>query len=449
MNRVLIANRGEIACRIIRAAKAVGVETVAIYSEADVDLPHVALADQAVLVGPANARKSYLDMDKLLSVATETGCTMVHPGYGFMSENAEFARRVQAEGLAFVGPAPDHIELMGDKQNARAAAIEAGVPVLPGTQRLTGDETTWTAEARRIGYPLLVKAVAGGGGHGMKLIESEEKLLPVIQQTSEFAARIFGDGGVYLERCLQEARHVEVQVFGFGSSGAVHLFERDCSLQRRHQKVIEEAPAPGLTETVRAEMTEAALRLVRSIGYVGAGTVEYLYDPTTEEFYFLEMNTRIQVEHPVSEMITGIDLVAWQLRCAMADEPVVLAQQSDIAINGAAVEARVYAENPAKKFLPVPGEIKRLTLPDLPGVRWETGYRSGNSVTVHYDPLILKVIAHGSDRKDALQRLSHALRTMEIEAKGSNLSFLLDLLETPEVQAGKIDTGMIERNIVA
>lgn len=449
MNRVLIANRGEIACRIIRAAKTVGVETVAIYSEADVDLPHVALADQAVLVGPANARQSYLDMDKLLSVASETGCTMVHPGYGFMSENAEFARRVQAEGLAFVGPAPDHIELMGDKQNARAAAIEAGVPVLPGTQRLTADETTWSVEARRIGYPLLVKAVAGGGGHGMKLIESEEKLLPVIQQTSEFAARIFGDGGVYLERCLQEARHVEVQVFGFGSSGAVHLFERDCSLQRRHQKVIEEAPAPGLTETVRAEMTEAALRLVRSIGYVGAGTVEYLYDPATEEFYFLEMNTRIQVEHPVSEMITGIDLVAWQLRCAMADEPVVLAQQSDIAINGAAVEARVYAENPAKKFLPVPGEIKRLTLPDLPGVRWETGYRSGNSVTVHYDPLILKVIAHGSDRKDALQRLSHALRTMEIEAKGSNLSFLLDLLETPEVQAGKIDTGMIERNIVA
>tara|TARA_R110002110_G_scaffold78469_1_gene205763 strand:- start:657 stop:2006 length:1350 start_codon:yes stop_codon:yes gene_type:complete len=449
MNRVLIANRGEIACRIIRAAKTVGVETVAIYSEADVDLPHVALADQAVLVGPANARQSYLDMDKLLSVASETGCTMVHPGYGFMSENAEFARRVQAEGLAFVGPAPDHIELMGDKQNARAAAIEAGVPVLPGTQRLTADETTWSVEARRIGYPLLVKAVAGGGGHGMKLIESEEKLLPVIQQTSEFAARIFGDGGVYLERCLQEARHIEVQVFGFGSSGAVHLFERDCSLQRRHQKVIEEAPAPGLTETVRAEMTEAALRLVRSIGYVGAGTVEYLYDPATEEFYFLEMNTRIQVEHPVSEMITGIDLVAWQLRCAMADERVVLAQQSDIAINGAAVEARVYAENPAKKFLPVPGEIKRLILPDLPGVRWETGYRSGNSVTVHYDPLILKVIAHGSDRKDALQRLSHALRTMEIEAKGSNLSFLLDLLETPEVQAGKIDTGMIERNIVA
>jgi len=449
MHRVLIANRGEIACRIIRAAKAVGVETVAIYSEADADLPHVALADKAVLVGPANARQSYLDMDKLLSVAAETGCTMVHPGYGFMSENAEFARRVQAEGLAFVGPAPDHIELMGDKQNARAAAIEAGVPVLPGTQRLTDDETLWTAEARRIGFPLLVKAVAGGGGHGMKLIESEEKLLPVIQQTSEFAARIFGDGGVYLERCLQEARHVEVQVFGFGAAGAVHLFERDCSLQRRHQKVIEEAPAPGLTEVVRAEMTEAALRLVRSIGYVGAGTVEYLYDPATQEFYFLEMNTRIQVEHPVSEMITGIDLVAWQLRCAMAEEPVVLARQEDIAITGAAVEARLYAENPAKKFLPVPGEITRLTLPDLPGVRWETGYRSGNSVTVHYDPLILKVIAHGSDRKEALQRLSHALRSMEIEAKGTNLGFLLDLLDNPDVQNGKIDTGMIERSVVA
>ncbi|MEQ8929359.1 MAG: biotin carboxylase N-terminal domain-containing protein [Silicimonas sp.] len=449
MHRVLIANRGEIACRIIRAAKAVGVETVAVYSEADADLPHVALADKAVLVGPANARNSYLDMDKLLSVAAETGSTMIHPGYGFLSENADFARRVQANGLVFVGPAPDHIELMGDKQNARAAAIEAEVPVLPGTHRLTGDETIWKTEARRIGYPLLVKAVAGGGGHGMKLIDSEEKLLPVIQQTSEFAARIFGDGGVYLERCLLEARHVEVQVFGFGAAGAVHLFERDCSLQRRHQKVIEEAPAPALTETVRAEMTEAALRLVRSIDYVGAGTVEYLYDPATEEFYFLEMNTRIQVEHPVSEMITGIDLVTWQLRCAMSDEPVVLVPQKDIAMTGAAVEARLYAENPSKNFLPVPGEIMRLTLPDLPGIRWESGYRSGNSVTVHYDPLILKVIAHGPNRKDALQRLSHALRSMEIEAEGTNLGFLLDLLDTPQVQDGRIDTGFIERAFMA
>lgn len=445
MHRLLVANRGEIACRIIRAAKGVGLDTVAVYSEADADLPHVALAGQAVCIGPAKAQDSYMDMERLFEAARATGCTMIHPGYGFLSENAGFAQQTRERGLIFVGPDATHIALMGDKQNARAAAIRANVPVLPGTERLPEDDASWISEARSVGYPLLVKAVAGGGGHGMQLVDSEEALLQVVRQTRGFAARVFGDDGVYLERCLRRARHVEVQIFGFGKAGAVHFFERDCSLQRRHQKVIEEAPAPGLGDAVRTRMTDAALNLVKSIGYVGAGTIEYLYDPATEEFFFLEMNTRIQVEHPVTEMITGTDLVAMQLRFALGQEPGVLLEQDDIRITGAAVEARVYAENPAKRFLPTPGVIQQLSLPEMPGVRYETGYRNGNVVTAHYDPMILKVIAHGADRHEALQRLADSLRAMKIEAKATNRDFLLDLIERQDVRDGRIDTGTIER----
>lgn len=449
MHRLLVANRGEIACRIIRAAHAVGIPAVAVHSEADADLPHVAMADQAICLGPAPARQSYLDVDRLLAAAAETGCTMVHPGYGFLSENAGFARACAAAGLIFVGPVADHIELMGDKQNARDAAIAAGVPVLPGTGRLGEDEGEILAAGGRIGYPLLVKAVAGGGGHGMQRVETEAKLLATVARTRDFAARVFGDGGLYLERCLTRARHVEVQVFGFGAQGAVHLFERDCSLQRRHQKVIEEAPAPGLSAKVRAAMTEAAVSLARSINYSGAGTIEYLYDPETEGFYFLEMNTRIQVEHPVTEEITGVDLVAAQLRLAMAPETPLMLTQDDIRSTGAAMEARVYAENPDKRFLPSPGRIEGLHLPEMPGVRYEAGYVAGNEVTVHYDPLMLKIIAKGSDREEARTRLIAALGAMTIAGLTTNVNFLVSLLERADVVACDFDTGTIERPAAA
>lgn len=449
MERLLVANRGEIACRIIRAAETLGIPTVAVYSEADKDLPHVMLADEAIHIGPASARESYLDAGRLLEVAKSTNCTLVHPGYGFLSENAGFAKRCAEAGLTFVGPAAEHIDLMGDKQNARDAAIAAGVPVLPGTGRLTEDTDAIVALGDEVGFPLLVKAVAGGGGHGMQRVESRDKLLGIVERTRNFAGRVFGDDGVYLERCLTHARHVEVQIFGFGEFGAVHLFERDCSLQRRHQKVIEEAPAPGLSGAARARMTGAAVSLAKSIGYMGAGTVEYLYDPKTEEFYFLEMNTRIQVEHPVTEAITGLDLVAAQLRLAMAPNDPPFLVQEEISCSGASFEARVYAENPAKKFMPSPGLIETMTLPDLPGIRYDWGYQSGNEVSVHYDPMIMKVIAHGADREQARQRLIAALKGMEIGGLITNCSFLADLLQREEVAKASFDTGSIEQMLLS
>ncbi|WP_163852196.1 acetyl-CoA carboxylase biotin carboxylase subunit [Pseudooceanicola aestuarii] len=444
MTRLLVANRGEIACRIIRAAHAVGIEAVAVHSEQDAQLPHVSMADQAVCIGPAAARQSYLDAEKLIRIAGETGCTLVHPGYGFLSENADFARRCVAAGLTFVGPSADHIALMGDKQNARDAAIASGVPVLPGTGRLGTDEATLREQAAAIGYPLLVKATAGGGGHGMQRIDDPAALIGTIERTRDFAGRIFGDDSLYLERCLGTARHVEVQVFGFGRHGAVHLFERDCSLQRRHQKVVEEAPAPGLSPATRDAMTEAACNLARSIGYSGAGTVEYLYEPATGEFFFLEMNTRIQVEHPVTEVVTGQDLVAAQIRFAMAPDARPLPAQDALRLDGVAIEARVYAENPSKRFLPAPGRIDSLILPRLADVDFHCGYATGNEVSVHYDPLVMKVVARGSDRAAARQTLVDALKRVEIQGLTTNLPFLIELLEHPDVVQAEYDTTFIE-----
>lgn len=444
MNRLLIANRGEIACRIIKAAKSTGLPTVAVFSEADRDLPHAAMADMAVYVGPANAQESYLNTENIIKAAIENGCTMVHPGYGFLSENAAFAQRCADAGLIFVGPAADHIDLMGDKQNARDAAIAAGVPVLPGTGRLPQTDDDIVSASKGIGYPMLVKAVAGGGGHGMQRIDSADKLLSVVKRIRDFAARVFGDAGVYLERCLTSAHHVEVQVFGFGTQGAVHLFERDCSLQRRHQKVIEEAPAPNVSDEARNRMTKAALSLANSIGYAGAGTVEYLYDPTTEKFFFLEMNTRIQVEHPVTETITGVDLVALQLTFAMSPDAAPLLRQHDIECSGAAIEARIYAENPEKRFLPSPGMIEQMVLPEMPRVRYDTGYINGNEVTIHYDPMIMKVIAQGETREDARKNLIAALRSMKIAGLTTNIPFLIGLLENDSFKNASFDINTID-----
>ena len=364
MNRVLIANRGEIACRVIRSCKALGLETVAVYSEADADALHVELADHAQPIGPASARESYLSMDAVLAAARAAQADAVHPGYGFLAENPRFAERVIADGLIWIGPRPKTIEDMGDKERARLLAKAAGVPVLPGSPRFgPHDVSGLEEEAERVGYPLLVKAAAGGGGIGMQRVDGPEKLAGVVDSTQKMAERAFGDGTVYLERLVPKARHVEIQVFGLGNGHAVHLFERECSIQRRFQKIIEESPAPGLTEQTRRRMAQAAAALAAQERYAGAGTVEFVVDAETGEFFFLEMNTRIQVEHPVTEMTTGIDLVDLQIRLARGDDLSGLTQES-IAPRGAAIECRLYAENPARMFLPSPGKLATFRLPE-------------------------------------------------------------------------------------
>ena len=442
---LLVANRGEIALRVIRAARALGLGTVSVHSEADADLPHVRAADQSLCIGPARAQDSYLSIPVILDAARETGAALIHPGYGFLSENAGFAQAVREAGLVFVGPDPAHIRLMGDKHNARAAAIAAGVPVLPGTARLPDDPALWPALADGVGFPLLVKAVAGGGGHGMRAVEDAAGVVGAIGQVRQVAARAFGDDGAYLERFLPRARHIEVQVFGFGDGRAVHLFERDCTLQRRHQKVIEEAPAPDLPDPVRAAMAGSAVRLAASIGYAGAGTVEYLFDPATLEFFFLEMNTRIQVEHPVTEMITGIDLVAAQIRLAMGQDVAADLAQDRLAISGHAIEARIYAENPDKRFLPSPGPLDSLVLPQGEGLRVECGYVQGNEVTPFYDPLVMKLIAHGADRAQAVARLIGALDRLQIQGIRTNAPFLRGLLRDTRFETVQHDTRMLDR----
>lgn len=442
---LLVANRGEIALRVIRAARALGLGTVSVHSEADADLPHVRAADRSLCIGPARAQDSYLNIAAIVAAAYQTGATLIHPGYGFLSENAGFAEAVRAAGLVFVGPDPAHIRLMGDKHNARAAALAAGVPVLPGTGRLPDDPALWPALADGVGFPLLVKAVAGGGGHGMRAVEGPGALVAVVSQVRQVAGRAFGDDGAYLERFLPRARHVEVQVFGHGDGRAVHLFERDCTLQRRHQKVVEEAPAPGLPDPVRAAMAEAAVRLAGSIGYAGAGTVEYLFDPATEAFFFLEMNTRIQVEHPVTEMVTGTDLVAAQIRLALGQDMAADLAQHRLAITGHAVEARIYAENPEKRFLPSPGLLHRLDLPEGEGLRIECGYEQGNTVTPFYDPMVLKLIAHGAERTQAIARLIDALDRLQIEGIRTNAGFVAGLLADARFATLQHDTRMLDR----
>ena len=447
MKRLLIANRGEIACRIIRAAKGLGIETVAVHSEADAGALHVALADQAVCIGPAPATQSYLLHDAVLDAARLSGADAVHPGYGFLAESAAFARAVHAAGLIWVGPAAATIEDMGDKQRARELALAAGVPVLPGSPRFEVGALDGLEEAaREVGYPLLVKASGGGGGIGMRLVEDPAKLAKAVETTQSSAERSFGDGSIYLERFVGRARHVEVQVFGFGDGRAVHLFERDCSLQRRFQKVVEESPAPGLAPDLRREMAETACALASAERYSGAGTVEFVVDADTGEYFFLEMNTRIQVEHPVSEMVTGVDLVAAQLRLATGED--LHTELSGLAAQGHAIECRLYAENPAKRFLPSPGELIRFDLPTgLEGVRIDTGVRAGDAITPYYDPMIAKVIAHGADRDEAIARLQAALREIAIEGPATNRRFLLAVLGDPRFATGEVWTGFIDANL--
>jgi 3-methylcrotonyl-CoA carboxylase alpha subunit len=443
INSVLIANRGEIACRVIRTARRLGLSTVAVYSDADANAMHVAMADRAVHIGPAPARESYLLGDRIIAAAKAAGADAIHPGYGFLSENAAFAEAVDAAGLVFIGPPASAIRAMGGKSEAKALMEGAGVPLVPGYHGADQDEALLAAEAARIGFPVLIKASAGGGGKGMKVAESAAEFPAALASAKREAKASFGDDRVLIEKYLARPRHVEIQVFADRKGDCVYLFERDCSIQRRHQKVVEEAPAPGMDPAIRARMGAAAVAAAQAIGYVGAGTVEFLLD-SDNSFYFMEMNTRLQVEHPVTEAITGQDLVEWQLRVA-AGEPLPLTQDQ-LAINGHAIEVRLYAEDPAKGFLPQTGRLSHLRFPEAgPHVRVDTGVRAGDAISIHYDPMIAKLIVWDRDRASAVQRLRRALAETEIGGLNANVPFLSAIAAHPGFLAADLDTRFIER----
>ena len=444
MRTVLIANRGEIACRIIRSCRALGLRAIAIHSDADARALHVELADAAYPVGSAPAKQSYLSIPAILAAAAASGADAVHPGYGFLAENSRFARAVAEAGLTWIGPGPDSIDDMGDKERARLLARAAGVPVLPGSARFAARELHGLDEAAAaVGFPLLVKASAGGGGIGMRRVDRMEDLANVVEATQTLAEKSFGDGAIYLERLVPKARHIEIQVFGFGDGRAVHLYERECSIQRRFQKIIEETPAPRLDPATLAEMAEAAVALTRQQRYRGAGTVEFVVDAETGGFYFLEMNTRIQVEHPVTEMTTGLDLVALQIRLARGEDLEELTQDG-VRRSGHAIECRLYAENPAMNFLPSPGTLQRFR-PPAPqrDLRIDSGVREGDAITYHYDPLIAKLIARGDSRDAAIERMRSCLAELEVEGVATNAAFLGRVLGHPAFRAGKIHTGFV------
>jgi 3-methylcrotonyl-CoA carboxylase alpha subunit len=442
---LLIANRGEIACRIIRTAQAMGIRTVAVYSDADAQALHVRQADGAVHIGPSPARESYLVGEKILAAAKQTGAEAIHPGYGFLSENADFAQAVKDAGLIWVGPNPDSIRAMGLKDAAKERMIAAGVPVTPGYLGEDQRSDHLKAEADKIGYPVLIKAVAGGGGKGMRRVDASEDFADALASCQREAAASFGDDRVLIEKYILSPRHIEVQVFGDSHGNVVHLFERDCSLQRRHQKVIEEAPAPGMDEDTRAAICAAAVRAAKAVDYVGAGTIEFIADASeglrADRIWFMEMNTRLQVEHPVTEEITGQDLVEWQLRVASGEK--LPRTQDELEINGWAMEARLYAEDPAKGFLPSIGRLEAFDLGD--DARVDTGVEQGADISPFYDPMIAKVIAWGEDREEARELLADALSDAIVWPVRSNAGFLVEALEHAAFAEGNVDTGLIAR----
>ena len=441
---LLIANRGEIACRVIRTAKRMGLRAVAVYSEADAGARHVAMADEAHLIGPAPAADSYLRIDRIIAAAVKAGADAIHPGYGFLAENAAFAEACAAAGIVFVGPPVEAIRAMGSKSAAKSLMEKAGVPLVPGYHRRDQGLETLKSAAQKIGYPVLIKASAGGGGKGMRVVAAAKDLKDAIAGAKRESKAAFGDDLLLIEKYLEKPRHIEIQVFADSHGNALHLFERDCSLQRRHQKVIEEAPAPGMTEARRAEMGVAAVAAAKAVGYVGAGTVEFIVD-AGGAFYFMEMNTRLQVEHPVTEMITGQDLVEWQLRVAAGEK--LPCRQDDLAINGHAVEARLYAEDATRDFVPATGRLAHLRFPaEDAATRVETGVRPGDVVSVHYDPMIAKLVVWGPDRRAALKRLQGALSGCTVAGLVTNRDFLAALAAHPKFMAGAVDTGFIARH---
>ena len=441
--RILIANRGEIACRIISTCRRLGIETIAIHSDADANARHVRMADRAVSIGPAEASRSYLAFDRIVAAALEQAAQAVHPGYGFLSENAEFARTLSDAGIRLIGPRPETIEAMGSKARAKAIMGEAGVPLVPGYHGDDQDDATLQREAEQIGFPLMLKAASGGGGKGMRIVRSPDNFKDDLAAARREALSAFSDERMILERYVEHPRHIEAQVFGDAQGNVVHLFERDCSSQRRHQKVIEEAPAANLDPALRERLLSAAVRAAEAVEYLGAGTVEFLVD--AHGFYFLEMNTRLQVEHPVTECVTGLDLVEWQLRIA-AGEPLPL-KQDEIFCLGHAMEARVYAEDPARSFLPGSGEISTLEFPNDDWTRIDAGVEAGDRVSVHYDPMIAKLIVSGENRMVALARLKAALARSHVGGLVTNLGFLLQLAESTEMSNATIDTGMLDRSL--
>jgi 3-methylcrotonyl-CoA carboxylase alpha subunit len=440
---ILIANRGEIACRVIATCRRMGIRTVAVYSDPDANALHIRRADAAVHIGPVAARESYLNIERILDAAKQTGAQAIHPGYGFLAENEEFAEACAREGIVFIGPPPAAIRAMGSKAAAKVLMREAGVPMTPGYDGDNQDAKLLEGQANAIGYPVMIKANAGGGGKGMRRVDAPAQFAAALGSCKREASAAFGDDSVLVEKCLIEPRHVEVQVFGDTYGSVISLFERDCSVQRRHQKVIEEAPAPLLTPAQRDALSRAGCSAARAVGYVGAGTVEFLLDHEGK-FYFMEMNTRLQVEHPVTEMITGLDLVEWQLRVA-AGEPLPL-KQDEVQMRGHAVEARIYAEDPAHDFLPSTGKLVHLRFPQAsPGVRIDTGVEQGDTITPYYDPMIAKLIVWDETREQAVRRMAQALGEMQVVGVANNVSFLRKLVASPSFTRVQLDTSLIER----
>jgi acetyl-CoA carboxylase biotin carboxylase subunit len=441
LESVLVANRGEIARRVFRACRALGIRTIAVYSEADADWPHAREADEAVLIGPAPARESYLNVDRVLDAARRTGARAIHPGYGFLSENWRFAKASEETGLVFIGPSWRVIQEMGDKVAARRQMLGAGVPIVPGSDGPVASLDEARRVAGEIGYPVMLKAAAGGGGIGMVKV-ADDGALPQAYATAERRAQAaFGAAALFVERYLTEPRHVEVQVFGDAQGQVVHLHERECSIQRRHQKLVEESPAPRLSPGLKERLTAAAVTGARSVGYVNAGTMEFIVQG--EEFYFLEMNTRLQVEHPVTEEVTGLDVVQAQLKVASGEG--VPWRQEEIVQRGAAIECRIYAEDPAKNFMPAPGTITRLSTPQGPGIRVESGVAEGCQVSVHYDPLLAKLVATGGTRDEAIARMDAALRAFVVEGPKTTIPFHLRVMASRAFREGRTHTQMVEQ----
>ncbi len=439
--KILIANRGEIAVRILRACKELGIKTVAVYSDADKNSQHTQLADEAMHIGAASPKESYLNIEKIIGTAKQTGTDAVHPGYGFLSENASFALAVESAGLKFIGSSADSIRAMGDKAESKRAMKKAGVPTVPGVEGIES-ESDFKKAAQEIGYPVLVKAAAGGGGKGMRVVNQAEELSEAIESARREALHAFGDDRLLVEKYIPNAHHIEFQVFGDQHGHLVHLFERECSVQRRHQKIIEETPSLLLTKELRQEMGEAAVKAARAVNYYNAGTIEFIYDPLLSTFYFLEMNTRLQVEHPVTELTTGLDLVQWQIRVAAGEH--FPYSQEQLNQRGHAIECRVYAEDPADGFLPSTGKLLQYIEPRGPGIRVDSGFRGGDEVTHFYDPLLAKLIVHGESRELAIQKMQAALREFIVHGVVTNIDFMQAVLSHPDFANGKVSTKWVE-----
>ena len=446
MKKILVANRGEIALRIMKTARRMGIATVAVYSEADRNAPHVRFADEAILLGPAPSAKSYLLGDKIIEKSLAIGVDGIRPGYGFLSENADFAQKVEKAGITFIGPSPKSIDVMGSKLSAKEAAKKFDVPMVPGIEQAITDVEMAKEIGRKVGYPILIKASAGGGGKGMRIVEKEEDTKEQMERAISEAISSFGDGAVFIEKFVTNPRHIEVQILGDKHGNIVYLFERECSIQRRHQKVVEEAPSAILSPELRKAMGEAAVRVAQSCDYVGAGTVEFLVDDK-RNFYFLEMNTRLQVEHPVTELITGLDLVELQIQIARGEK--LPFAQEDLKIKGHALEIRVYAEDPLDNFLPSVGKLERYRIPEGEGIRVDGGYEEGMEVPIYYDPMLAKLICYGKDRNEAIQKMKEAIRDYEVEGVSTTLPFGTFVLEHEAFLSGDFDTNFVSRYYTA